>query len=269
MTTKGEPSTDPAPGAGAPTDPPATDPVAPDSGAPTDDPESEDPSDGAHAGADDDGHDEDDNPKSEAAKKGHETRQRRAKRRADLAKDADVKILLEAARKDAETKAKEAAAAEARKASMSELDRAVTEAEEAKAKLAAVENDLKGAQLEQAYNDAMIESELKIRPKSRKIMRGLVQEAMDADPTLTMGDALLVIAEDHDYLLQPVAAASAAPGQSAPQPKRPGATNAPAPRRETATPTTPEPPKPPDVTKMSKQEFREYARQKHGINPMH
>ncbi len=207
-------------------------------------------------------------PKSEAAKKGHSTRQKRAARRAELAEDADVQILLDQATKRGETKAKEAAAEAANRASMSELERAQAEANDFKAKLEAKDAELATQRGEREYGDALIESGLKVRAKSRKIFRQQVAEAMANDDTLSHADAITVTATEHDYLITPATqqGTAAQPGQTAPQQQRSGASTTPAPKRETAAPAAPDPKKPVDVMSMPTKEYREYRRQKYGIS---
>lgn len=210
-------------------------------------------------------------PKSEAAKKGHTTRQKRAARRAELAEDADVQILLDQAIKRGETKAKETAAEEAKRASMSELERAQAEAADFKAQLAAKDVELSSQRSEREYGDALIDSGLNVRAKSRKIFRAQVAEAMANDETLSHTDAINITAQEHDYLIAPAtqAAAGQPAGQPAPQHKRPGASTTPAPKRETAAPAQSDPKGPVDVMKMDKKEYREYRRQKHNISLPH
>lgn len=205
--------------------------------------------------------------KSEAAKKGHTTRQKRAARRAELAEDADVQILLDQAIKRGETKAKADAAEEAKRATMSELERAQAEASDFKAQLAAKDVELASQRGEREYGDALIDSGLKVRAKSRKIFRQQVAEAMANDETLSHADAIGLTATEHDYLIAPTQQGAAAQsGQPAPQHKRPGASTTPAPKRETAAPAQPDPKKPIDVMAMSKTDYREYRRQKYGIS---
>lgn len=204
--------------------------------------------------------------KSEAAKKGHSTRQKRNARRAELAEDADVQILIDQAIKRGEGRAKEAAAEEAKRASMSELERAQAEANDYKSQLRAKNAELSSQRGEREYGDALIESGLTVRPKSRRIFRQQVSEAMANDDTLTHTDAIALTASEHDYLMAPSQAPSTQPGAPAPQHKRPGASTTPAPKRETAAPATPEPKKPVDVMTMPIKEYREYRRQKHGIS---
>ena len=163
----------------------------------------------------------------------------------------------------AKTEAQEAAAEVARRASLSALEQAQAEAADAKAELAESKTQLGQQRLEREYSEAVVDSELSIRPTSRKIVRQLVAAAMTVDTSLTAGDALAMVAAEHDYLLQPSAAAPGAP--PAPQPRRSGATTTPTPKRETAAPATQEPPKGTDVTKMSPKEFIDYRAKKYGI----
>lgn len=206
--------------------------------------------------------------KSEAAKKGHTTRQKRAARRAELAEDADVQILLDQASKRGETQAKEAAAEEAKRSTMSELERAQAEAADFKAQLAAKDVELTSQRGEREYGDALIDSGLKVRAKSRKIFRQQVAEAMANDDTLSHADAIGLTATEHDYLITPATqqGAAAQPGQPAPQHQRSGASTTPAPKRETAAPAQPQPQKPIDVMDMPKKDFRAYQRAKYGIS---
>ncbi len=262
-------------------DPPVAPPAAEGDAAPPD-PPSDSPPEGAASDPDSDPAPEgDDTPepvatkppeptKSEAAKKGHTTRQKRAARRAELAEDADVQILLDQASKRGETKAKEVAAEEARRATMSELERAQAEASDYKAKLAAKDVELASQRGEREYGDALIDSGLKVRAKSRKIFRQQVAEAMENDESLSHADAISITATEHDYLITPASQQAAAEaGQPAPQQKRPGASTTPAPKRETAAPAQPEPNQPVDVMKMDRKQYREYRRQKHNISLPH
>ncbi len=207
--------------------------------------------------------------KSEAAKKGHATRQQRAARRAELAGDADVQILLDQATKRGQTAAKEAAAEEAKRSTMSELERAQAEAADFKTQLAAKDVELTSQRGEREYGDALIDSGLNVRAKSRKIFRQQVAEAMANDDTLSHADAISITATEHDYLIAPAnQQAAAQPGQPAPQHKRPGASTTPAPKRETAAPAQPASKKPIDVMNMPTKEYREYRREKYGISLM-
>ena len=255
-----EPPAAPAePGGSAPAEPTGDEPTS----AASDDPAPEAPSEPAH---DPDDGEPKQNAKAEAARKGHQTRQKKAARRAQLAEDADVQVLIDQAIKRGEAKAKEQAAEEARLASLSELERAQAETEKLRADIASKEAELGKQRLEREYGDALIESGLKVRPKSRGMFRRQVADAMEVDSSLTPGDAIHLVAEEHDYLLAPEPKSTSGGASAAPQSKRKGASTSPAPKRETAEPAKPEAPKPVDVMKMSKQEYREYRRTKHGIN---
>lgn len=261
MTTETAPPTEPPaepPAAGE--TPPVTDPPA--------DPPADPPSDPPPAATDPPADpkppaDPPQSTKSDAAKKGHTTRQKRAQRRSELAEDADVQVLLDQSRKAGAQEAKEQAAVEAKRSSMSELERAQAEAKDAVARADAAEVELKGQRGEREYGDALLESEIQVLPKSRKIFRAQVAEAMATDATLTHADAITVVATEHDNLLVPTAPGTGAP---APQSKRTGATTAPPPKRETAAPATTEPPKPTDVMGMSKKDFRAHRAKAHGIH---
>ncbi len=270
MTTETAPTSDPPSTPPAASEPaPSTPPVdpAPEAGAGDPNPEPApapegDPTPEPVAAAPEPG-------KSEAAKKGHTTRAKRAARRAELAGDADVQILLDQAQKRGETAAKEAAAEDAKRSTMSELERAQAEASDFKAQLAAKDVELTSQRGEREYGDALIDSGLNVRAKSRKIFRQQVAEAMTNDDTLSHADAIGLTAQEHDYLITPASQQAAAqPGQPAPQAKRPGASTTPAPKRETAAPAQPEPKKPIDVMNMPAKEYREYRRAKHGISLM-
>lgn len=261
------PAVDPAPGGTPPaTDPPTDPPAAAAGDDPTGDPPADPPADPA---ADPAAADETAEPstKSLAAAKGHKTRADKAARRAELSEDPEVQKLVAQAEARALTKAKEAAAEEAKRASMSEVERMKAEAEDAKRELAEAKSALGLQSIEREYADAVIDSELKIRPKSRKIVRRLVADAMTADTSITAAEALTMVAAEHDYLLQPTASDPGAP--AAPQPKRSGASTAPAPKRDTATPASQEPEKGVDVSKMTKKEFGDYRAKKYGIQLPH
>ncbi len=249
-------ASEPAPG--EPTGDPPADPAASEAAPSTEgdpDPESVDPK-------------SEPSPKSEAAKKGHSTRAKRAQRRAELAEDSDVQMLIDQALKKGEARAKEAAASEAKRASMTELERAQAEATDFKSQLEAKDLELSSQRGEREYGDALIESGLKVRAKSRRIFRQQVAEAMQTDDSLSHADAISLTAQEHDYLITPATTQPAVPqaGQPAPQQRRQGASTTPAPKRETAAPATTDPSKPVDVMKMSPKDYRAYRRQKHGIS---
>lgn len=268
MATENAPPTDPpAADPAATSDPPATDPPAnppadpPPAAAGAGDPPTDPPADPAVDPAVDPAAEP--SAKSKAAAKGHKTRAEKAARRAELAEDPDVRQIVDQATARAKTEAQEAAAEVARRASLSEVERANAEAKDAKDALAESQAQLGQQKLEREYSDAVVESDLKILPNSRKIMRRLVADAMTADPSITASEALTMVAEEYDNLLQPAAAAPGAP--STPQPRRSGATTTPAPKRQTATPTTQEPPKGANVDGMSQKEFIDYRAKTYGI----
>jgi len=202
------------------------------------------------------GEDKAKNPKRVAAgKTAADTKKKAAARRAELREDKAVQKLLADAEAKGAKEARETAKEEARRAQMSEVERANAERDAARAERDEAQTNAKEATLDREYANAVMNSETRLIPKARKTARGLVSEAMKADSDLSVDDALALVLEEHDYLVQ-ASDAPAAPAKRSSSPK---------PKRTTATPSETEPKKPVDVTKMTPQQFSDHRKTEHGI----
>lgn len=249
-----ETTTDPPAAATEPSGEPAGEPAEPDVAAP--DATTEPAPDTAEPP-------EGDDKRSAAARRGHQTRAEKAKQRAELAKNADVKKLVDEAIERGRVAAKTEADEAAKRASMSDLEKTQAERDDAVRKVEEMQTQLDAAQLEREYATALVDSGARVRAKARGVVRTLVAEAMSNDPNLSANDALTYVINENDYLLD--SEPPAAPPAAATSTRR-GSTTAPTPKRDTAAPAEPVGQKPVDVMKMTKKEYAEYIQAKHGIH---
>jgi len=176
--------------------------------------------------------------------------------KAELNKQA--KLAAKAAMEEAEERARQ----EAERAKLDEVERLRLEKQEADQKVAEALRKATVAERERDLANTLIASDTKLaNPRALDFLRFNAFGLCDADPDLSMADAVKRVLGEHTYLtVKPEAPAAAQPETPAQPPERPS--TAP-PSKPTQTPAAPKPNEGVDVLSMSKQEYEEYKRSHH------
>lgn len=175
---------------------------------------------------------------------------------------AELNKQAKLAAKQAMEEAEEKARIDAERAKMDELERLKLEKQEAEQRAVEAARKATEAERERDLANTLIASNLKLaNPRALDFLRFNAFGMCDADPNLTMADAVSRVLTEHSYLAAPADAAPAAQPQTPSQPvERPS--TAP-PTKPTQTPAAAKPEPGVDVLSMSKQEYENYKRRNH------
>ena len=181
----------------------------------------------------------------------------------DILARPDVKAELnkqaKLAAKTAMEEAEEAARVRAERAKMDEVERLKLEKVEAEQRATDAARKATAAERERDLANTLIAGNTKLgSPKALDFLRFNAFGLCDADPALTMADAVSRVLSDHSYLVAP--AASEQPQAPAAPVQRPS--TAP-PVKATQAPAAAKPAPGVDVLSMSKQDYERYKRENH------